>query len=378
MISSNERILKLLETHEPSIELKDRPYFSIVIPCYNSGKTLGNLLQSIVDQHMNNEIEIILSDDCSPEDYSDVIVPFLDTLSIKITQTDYNFAPGNTREAGTKLIKGQWLCFADHDDEFIPDTLKGIKNTIEKAGERYCAIADFLEVEPNSGRVIAEMRRTRNWNHAKFYNVDNLWKPFNIHFKKDLLTHEDIYISSRINCALKQVNNDNPLYIDCFCYKWMARPTTVSREKYGDYSFLEVFFADYLESTGYAYLEAYENNEIPVHYAVDACIGVLLLSYFYSESFVFEDPKRYKRETFEELTKYLIKCKEVLGINNDYIYSYASANNAEFYEKSRREAAVSVNYFIPSLTFAQWLDYLHHDIQRKYTMSDSMWKGNIK
>lgn len=365
---------ELIKTKQPSIKLNKRPYFSIIIPCYNSGKTIDNLLQSIVDQNIPSDIEVILSDDHSTEDYFDKIKPFLDKLSIKMTQTEYNFAPGNTREAGVKLAEGEWLCFADHDDEFIPDTLKRIKATIEKYGEKYCAIANFLEVDPNTGKTLSEMKRTRNWNHAKFYNLDNLWKKYNIHFKKDLLTHEDIYISSRVNCALKDANNDNPLYIDCFCYKWMSRPTSISREKYGNYTFLEVFFKDYLESTGYAYLEAFQNNEIPSSYAVDATIGVLLLSYFYSESFIVAKPQNYKRENFDALTDYLITCKETLGINNEFIFNYAAANKAEFYEDNRKQSQMAVGTFIPTRTFAQWLDYLHHDIKPKVTMSDSLWK----
>lgn len=371
-------VQELIKTGEPSIKLNHRPYFSIIIPCYNSRKTIGNLLQSIVDQNIPSDIEVILSDDNSTEDYFDVVEPFFEQLSIKVTKTEYNFAPGNTREQGTKLVEGEWLCFADHDDEFIPNTLKKIKATIEKYGEKYCAVANFLEVDPDTGKVLSEMKRTRNWNHAKFYNWDNLWKKYNIHFKKDLLTHEDIYVSTRVNCALKDANNDNPLYIDCFCYKWMSRPTSVSREKYGDYTFLEIFFKDYLESTGYAYLEAFRNNEIPASYAIDAAIGVLLLSYFYSESFVFSDPVHYKQDNFDELTNYLIECKETLGINNEFIYNYAASNHAEFYERNRRDAAVSVGTFMPSKTFAQWLDYLHHDIKPKYTMSDSLWKEQRK
>ena len=41
-----------------SISLTKRPFFSIVVPCYNSRETLGALLESIVLQHMNDEIEI--------------------------------------------------------------------------------------------------------------------------------------------------------------------------------------------------------------------------------------------------------------------------------------------------------------------------------
>lgn len=355
------------------IELDHRPFYSIIIPCYNSINTIGNLLQSIVDQNMPDDIEVIIADDCSTENYMSAILDFADKLAIKLTQTEYNYAPGNTREVGVTVATGKWLCFADHDDEFLSNTLSEIKTTIEANNEQYCAIANFLEVD-TEGNVLQELKRTRNWNHAKFYNLDNLWKPFNIHFKKDLLTHEDIYISSRVNCALKVLNGDNPLYIDCFCYAWVNRPTTISREKYGDHTFLEVFFKDYLESTGYAYIEQFNKNKVPMHYALDAAIGVLILSYFYSESFIFTQPKNYLHENFDELTKYLIACKETFGINNEYIYQYVASNGAEFYEKQRTSSMNAVGTVMPTRTFIQWLDYLHHDIQPKYAMSDCIWK----
>ena len=43
---------------------ENRPFFSIVISCYNSRNTLGPLLQSLVDQELTQEeLEIIISDD---------------------------------------------------------------------------------------------------------------------------------------------------------------------------------------------------------------------------------------------------------------------------------------------------------------------------
>ena len=114
----------------PSIILKKRPFYSIVIPCYNSRRTLGALLDSIIAQDMNNEIEVILSDDHSTESYQDIVDKYKDILSIRQIKTDYNFAPGNTREKGVSIAEGEWVCFADHDDEFIPETLKQIKEKI--------------------------------------------------------------------------------------------------------------------------------------------------------------------------------------------------------------------------------------------------------
>lgn len=72
----------------PSIELDNIPFFSIIIPCYNSKKTIGNLLNSIVNQDMNDEIEVIISDDHSTESYQDIVNEYSKILSIKQVQTD--------------------------------------------------------------------------------------------------------------------------------------------------------------------------------------------------------------------------------------------------------------------------------------------------
>ena len=66
-------VQELIKTGEPSIKLDHRPYFSIIIPCYNSGKTITNLLQSIIEQHMSDDLEVILSDDKSTEPYFDKV-----------------------------------------------------------------------------------------------------------------------------------------------------------------------------------------------------------------------------------------------------------------------------------------------------------------
>lgn len=49
------------------MKVVENPFFSVIIPCYNSRKTIGRLLKSIVDQNMSNEIQVILADDHSTE-----------------------------------------------------------------------------------------------------------------------------------------------------------------------------------------------------------------------------------------------------------------------------------------------------------------------
>lgn len=365
--------MKLEFNGQPSFTLDQRPFFSIIIPCYNSGKTIGKLLDSIYAQNMNDEIEVIISDDNSTEPYFDIVERYADEISIRLIKTDYNFAPGNTREKGVSIAEGIWVCFADHDDEFIPETLPVVKQSIIESGEQYYAIANFIEANPDTGEVIREMIQYRNWNHAKFYNLDNLWKANNIHFKKDLLTHEDIYISSRINCAMQQYGDD-PLAVDVFCYIWNNRPTSISREIYGDHSFLEVFFKDYIESTGRVYLDQVASGKISYDYGLYSVVEVLLYCYFYTESFKFHDPKGWIRENDDYSRSYLTDIKQEFKVDNDKIMEIVSENDAAMFCGVRESAIMGCGPHVPEKTLRQWLDFLHKDIKPRITMSDAMKK----
>lgn len=363
---------------KPSIILDHQPFFSIVVACYNSGKTIGNLLESIVNQDMCDDIEVILSDDNSTEDYQDIVNQYRNILSIRQVKTDYNFAPGNTREKGVSVAEGKWLTIADHDDEYIAGSLKEVKNIIESTNEEYYCITDFLEVDPDSKSVIREMKRTMGWNHGKFYNLENLWKKNNIHFKKDLLTHEDICISAQINCAMV-ANNTTPLFIDIFTYMWNSRPTTVSRVNYKaddgiDHPFLEVFFEDYVNSTAGVYLDKYKEGIIGEEFCIDNVTEVILYGYFYIQSFKFHFGEMYIKKNEDVIKELLIEAKALFGIDNEYIYNLMAQDDAFRFVTIFDSAKIGSGPFIPQETFSQWLDYLHRDIKPRMTMSDAIHK----
>lgn len=360
---------------KPSIVLEHRPFYSIIIPCYNSGKTLGYLLDSIVAQDMNDDIEVILADDCSPESYQDVVEKYNKTLSIKQIKTDYNFAPGNTREKGVSIAEGEWVCFADHDDEFIPETLKQVKQMILESGEDQFVITDFYEMNPDTREVIRNMEGTRNWMHAKFYNLDNFWGKYDIHFKKDLLTHEDICVSSQINCAVV-MSGKEPAYFKIFTYCWMSRPTTISREKYGNHSFLEVFFRDYIESTGYTYYNQFLKYGMDVNYTFESMVEVLVYCYFYLQGIKFHQPD-WLMENEQHCREYLLLIKEVFGVSNKFIYDFVAHDDADLYVKVRDSAYIGVGQHIESETFWQFLEKMHKDLPTRETMSEVIRKENL-
>ena len=354
-------IKELITDGIPSRDLGHRPFFSIIIPCYNSRKTIGELLASIEAQGMNDDIEIVLSDDHSPESYQDVVDPFRERMRIIQTQTDYNFAPGNTREKGVQYATGEWLAFADHDDLYIVDTLSQIKEIVQETGEKYYIISNFLEVDPTTHAIIRKHVHTRNWNHAKFYNYDNFWKAFDIHFKKDLLTHEDIYISSVVNCACNKYHTE-PLLVNMFTYIWNARPTSLSRADYKNRNFLEVFFRDYIASTGDLYLERWKRRDITEEYAVRSAINIILFCYFYTQGFKFQKPNDWLEINDYHARDFLMRCLDTFEyFDTDYIWNYCGVNYAEFYRGVRDVAYIGSGGFIEDMDFRRWLDYMQDE-----------------
>lgn len=360
----------------PSRLLENRPFYSIIIPCYNSAKTLGNLLDSIVSQDMNDDLEVILSDDHSTESYQDIINQYKDILSIRQIQTDYNFAPGNTREKGVSIAEGEWVCFADHDDEFVKGALKQIKEMIIQSEEDQFVITDFCEVNPDTREILQKMEGTRNWMHGKFYNLDNFWKKYDIHFKKDLLTHEDICVSSQINCAVV-MSGKEPSYFKIDSYNWMARPTTISREKYGDHSFLEVFFRDYIESTGYTYYDQFLKYGMDPNYAFDSMVEVFVYCYFYMQGIKFHQSHNWLRENEQHCREFFILIKETFNVSNREIIDYVALNDADMYMRVRESALIGCGPHIETETLWQFMEKMHKDIPTRITMSDVMKKENL-
>jgi glycosyltransferase involved in cell wall biosynthesis len=310
---------------------------------------------------MNDDIEVILSDDHSTEDYQVFVEKFSDRLCIKQIQTDYNFAPGNTREKGCTIATGEWLTFADQDDFFEPGSLKIIKQQIEEYEEPYHVVSNFREVKDYTYETIQEMRQTRNWCHGKFYNMDNFWRAYDIHFKKDLKTHEDIYISSVVMCILNTLNGDQPLYSETFTYNWVANVNSISRTTYNDTNFVENFFEDYLTSTIGVCEDMYKGGYISRKYAIEKCFDVILYTYFYIQRFKFHRPKDYVKENITYVSEYYKRLKKLLMFSNMDLYTEVAKHDTAWYVAVRASARKGVGPCIEQESLMQYLNSLDPD-----------------
>ena len=350
---------------------KHRPFFSIVISCYSTGKYkegtyLDRLLSSIEVQDMpKNDVEVILSDDCSPIRFNDVIEKHKVKLNIKYTRTDHNSGPGDTRAQGLLEVTGQWLCFADHDDAFPAKALKNVQDAIVEKKEEHFAFGDFYNITLD-GKVIKQFQGVLSWCHGKFYNVDNFWRKYDIHFVKGLKTHEDIAICTQVNCLIDTELNGYT-YLNMPVYLWTANPESLTHEnitvdKDGvNREFLEVNFADYIRSTGTLYLEWFKNKKLPMTVAVERCLEVICFCYFYTQGFQFRYPDTFYRYNLDLAGMYIKECKKTFNVTNEQIYTVVASNDAYMYYHIRDLAEDASGRFMPSQTFEDWLNLLAPD-----------------
>lgn len=342
-----------------------RPFFSIVIACYNDGRYkegnyLDRLLSSISRQGVPKEdLEVILSDDCSPTPYDSIVARHQDEFIIKRIKTDYNCCPGNTREKGVTLVTGEWLCFADHDDIFYDGALAKMKNAIIEKNEQHFAFGDFYGVSPE-GEVTKKFECHLNWCHGKFYNKDNFWDRYNIAFIHDLKSHEDIAICTQVSCALSSYIKDYT-YLHTPIYAWTDNPESVSHAKYtvptetGPREFLEVFFEDYLHSTGFIYIDKFKQHNVKFEHAVKGIIEIMCYAYFYTQGFQFRRPDDYYKRNLEVAGEYIDICKKTFNFTNQSIYDVVASGNATMYYQVRELADPGSGRYIPTQTFKDWL-----------------------
>ena len=336
-----------------------RPYFSIIVPCYNSKNVLRPLLESLVQQHMlRNELEIILADDCSTESYQDLVDEYKYKLNIKQTSTAYNCCPGNTRQAGVDQATGEWLVFSDHDDAFFPDILPKVKAEIEQSHCDTVVISKF--VKTNKERSGYKEMPTAGWTHGKFFNKDNFWDKYNFHYIKDLTSHEDISISSQMNCVFsREKETMRILYSKLVTYQWVERDESESNRAYYDEfgiqrPFLDIFYIDYLNSTAGVYYSKYHEGMISKEFAEQQIKQVLLYAYFYAEGNYFVTGSYLKRN-YQEVTKYINILKDEFGLTVEDIFNYYKIDNFETYKEIFQTGLIATGVVIYNYTLKDWL-----------------------
>lgn len=97
---------------------------SVIIPTYNSEKTIERALNSIFAQDGRGELfelEVIVVDDCSTDDTASILSKFPIRF---FKNTNNSGGPNKGRNKGLEEATGKWIIFTDHDDSWLSDRVK--------------------------------------------------------------------------------------------------------------------------------------------------------------------------------------------------------------------------------------------------------------
>ena len=117
-----------------------KPFFSIIIPAYNSAAWIHTGLDSIKNQTFTDYEIIVICDDCY-DNTAEIARKYTD----KVFEVKYHNC-GKTRNIGLEHVSGQWILFMDDDDWWITDQAFQIlyDNIIKEQEEFDILVFDFM------------------------------------------------------------------------------------------------------------------------------------------------------------------------------------------------------------------------------------------
>lgn len=97
---------------------------SIIVPVYNAGQFIAETI-SYVQQQTYDEWELLLVDDCSTDDGRELISQkSREDKRIRLIVQEQNSGAAKARNRGIREACGQYICFLDADDIWLPDKLR--------------------------------------------------------------------------------------------------------------------------------------------------------------------------------------------------------------------------------------------------------------
>ncbi|WP_201555093.1 glycosyltransferase family 2 protein [Psychrobacter sp. 72-O-c] len=97
------------------MNMGEKPLISVIVPVYNVERYLDACLNSI-KQQTYKKLEIIVIEDCSTDNSTQVLQAHLKDERIKLIQHDRNRGLSAARNSGMKAVTGTYMMFVDSDD----------------------------------------------------------------------------------------------------------------------------------------------------------------------------------------------------------------------------------------------------------------------
>ncbi|MBL8012336.1 MAG: glycosyltransferase family 2 protein [Candidatus Omnitrophica bacterium] len=106
---------------------------SVIIPAFNRASVLPRALQSVLTQTYE-DYEILIVDDASTDDTSDLVKSYTDSRIIYLRHAA-NRGGAASRNTGIERARGELVAFLDSDDQWEPNKLQRQIDVLQRAGQ---------------------------------------------------------------------------------------------------------------------------------------------------------------------------------------------------------------------------------------------------
>lgn len=229
---------------------------SIIVPVYNVDKYLEKCIDSLINQKTIYSYDIVVVNDCSPDDSAIILKKYEDNEKVKILNHTVNQGVSAARNTGLRHMRGNYVMFVDSDDFVTENAVQDLLNAaygaqadivqasyydVDSTGDKKIGSKkyDYCESVPPNG-IISGMPWGKVYKSYLFHTVcfpEKYWYEDTIitalvsHLAKKIVTIPNFVYFYRLNFqGIVRTGKGKPKAIDTF---WVHRCVLNAREKLG-------------------------------------------------------------------------------------------------------------------------------------------------
>jgi len=163
----------------------DTPLVSVVIPCYNHGRFLGEALASVGTPAVSTEI-VVVDDGCT-DNTPDVVATFETSHAFRCVRQP-NAGLAAARNRGLRESRGQYVIFLDADDRLAQGAVELGAATLDRHSE--CAfVFGRCRMMDRDGTLLETSTQPRivRDHYRELLRRNYIWMPGMVMFRRDAL-----------------------------------------------------------------------------------------------------------------------------------------------------------------------------------------------
>jgi glycosyltransferase involved in cell wall biosynthesis len=127
------------------------PLVSVIMASHNAAPFVGEAIDSVLGQSYG-ELELVVVDDCSTDGTAEILAGYGDR--IRWRRKDRREGPCRARNEALALTRGSLICWADHDDVWLPRKVEEQVRLLEARPEVGLVYSYFDAFESETGATL--------------------------------------------------------------------------------------------------------------------------------------------------------------------------------------------------------------------------------